>query len=155
MRRALGPLLLGLLILAAAVPFVLPLRDGRPLLDYRRIDWPHLPDIPGPVLGGDAAPAAAVTVYKWRGDDGEWQFGGSPPAAGVPFETVSVDPEANRVEGIRSAPAEPVMAPAAAPTGAAGAYSPARIQRTLDEAREVQSLLNQRAQQQAEVLRAR
>ena len=154
MRRALGPLLLGVLILAAAVPFVLPLKDGRPLLDYRRIDWPTLPDIRMPATGGDVTPATPVTVYKWRGADGEWQFDSHPPAGGVPFEAVSVDPGANLVEGIRPAPADPVTVPVA-PAAVGEAYSPGGFQRTLEEAREVQSLMNQRAEDQADALRAR
>ncbi len=158
MKRALGPVLLGVLVLAAVVPFVLPWKDGRPLLDYRQLRWPALPDIRLPAADTDQAAQAPVTVYKWRDAAGAWQFGGSPPDNGVPFETVSIDPGANRLQGIDPARADVVTtahSAASPPTDVADAYSPARIQQTLEAAREVQSALNRRVEEQAALLHAR
>lgn len=151
MNRAFARILLGTVVVAAVVPFVLPLRDGRPLLDYRQIRLPGLPEIEMPAAGGDATAAAPVTFYKWRGPEGEWQFGNTPPAQGIPFEIVSVDPGANLYQGI-SAPAPAAATPPSAPATVAETYSPARVQQALDQARKVQSMMNQRASDQEAVL---
>lgn len=151
--RTLARLLLGILVIAVAVPFVLPLRDGKPLLDYRRIRLPDLPELSLPRPGPEGDAAAAVTFYKWRDTDGGWQFDSNPPAPGIPFEIITVDPGANAIQGINAAPPEVESPAAAAPPTLTETYSPEDIQEVLGKAREVQSLMNRRAEEQASVLR--
>ena len=39
---------------------------------------------------------ASTILYKWRDAQGRWQYGGSPPA-GVSYQEVEVNPDANVV----------------------------------------------------------
>ncbi|MFA5529216.1 MAG: DUF4124 domain-containing protein [Thiohalomonadaceae bacterium] len=147
MNRVIARILLGTLFLAVAVPFVLPLKQGKPLLDYRQLSLPGLPDIPR--MDTDSAPPSAVTVYRWRGTHGEWHFGNVPPAQDIPVEVVRIDPDANTFQGHSAVPARvpPVTVP--------GAYSAERIQQAFSQTREAQALMNSRAAEQEAVLQAR
>ncbi|MGD8576077.1 MAG: DUF4124 domain-containing protein [Thiohalophilus sp.] len=35
------------------------------------------------------------TLYRWQDPDGQWQISDSPPQAGIPYETLRYDTEAN------------------------------------------------------------
>lgn len=158
MSRTFVRALLGALVLAGVIPFVLPLRDGKPLLDYRLLSAPELPRLTLP--DGETA-SAPVTVYKWRGADGEWQFGNAPPAQGTRFEVVTVDPEANLIQALKpqaavAAPADPATPPAGSPIGnPIDAYSPANIQQTLDKAQAARSAMDRHTAAQEAMLDGR
>ncbi len=150
MKRSLTPILLGTLVIAGVVPFILPLKNGKPLLDYRQIRAPSLPDIGVAEFGTNSVNQEPVTVYKWRGTDGEWQFGSNPPGNGIPVDVV-------RIELDQTVSSPPPDAGTGAPAGAsdtvADVYSPTRIQHTIEQARQVQSMLNQRAKDQEAMAR--
>ncbi|HEX2190981.1 MAG TPA: DUF4124 domain-containing protein [Longimicrobiaceae bacterium] len=61
-----------LAVLAGTVAFVAPLKDGRPLLDYREVKGPFLRPAAGVVEGEGG-------VYKWQGEDGTWHYSNVPP----------------------------------------------------------------------------
>ncbi|MGE0080974.1 MAG: hypothetical protein AB7U81_06730, partial [Thiohalomonadaceae bacterium] len=114
---------------------------------------PDLPDLSVPKPGPDGVATAAVTFYKWRDKDGVWQLDSNPPAPGIPFEVITVDPGANAMQGISAAAPEAERPAAALPPSLTDTYSPGRIQEVLGKAHEVQSLMNRRAAEQASVLR--
>lgn len=60
--------------LAGVAAFVVPAKDGRPLLDFRGVKAKLLRA--APVAAGGAEGGG---VYKWKGDDGTWHYGNVPP----------------------------------------------------------------------------
>ncbi len=46
------------------------------------------------------AKEANPPLYKWKDDKGQWHITDQPPAAGVPFEKVSVNPDTNVVPAV-------------------------------------------------------
>ncbi len=130
-----------LLVAAAALPFVLPLREGKPLLDWRKLT---LPAPPLPTLG--APDAGPVSVYRWQDAQGQWQFSNEPPPEGMSYELQIIDPDANlmarlpqQVPGSRPPVTEPTAAPLAGVAGALETLEGARnVQRLVDEHYRVQ-----------------
>lgn len=145
--------LISLLILAAIIPFALPLKDGRPLLDWRQLTLPSLPSLPSVSMPEVALPGsgsdepASVTVYRWRDSDGVWQFGSAPPSTGA-YETVTVDPNTNLIAAPAPAPVAPPKAaePVAArkePT-IESPYSPDGVKKMMDDAKRVRDMMEDR-----------
>lgn len=147
---------LSLLILGGAVvaPFVLPLKNGRPLLDPPAMpSVPKLPDLSSFEAAGGEAPQP-VAVYRWRDEQGLLQLSHTPPPPGVPFETVAVNPAATNTLPGAAAP-KPAAAPAASPDAIPSpleAYSGAG--RLVQDARNIQSVLEERKAQQERQLEA-
>ena len=126
-----------LLIAGAAGVFLLPLKEGKPLFDWREIKGPEMPDMAAVkelsddlgldqlgdrVNGGsdDAyVPPAKVKVYRWQDADGNWQFSNEPPPTGVQFAEQNINPNTNV---IRSIPVDD--APAPQPSRSASVASP-------------------------------
>lgn len=84
-----GWLAMVLAVAAAAALFLLPVRDGRPLLDWRELAAPALEQL------GLPAPERRVTAYRWRDEQGAWHYSTERPPPGTEYETVRVDPDAN------------------------------------------------------------
>ncbi len=158
MRRLFIKLLLLVLLLAVVIPFALPLRDGKPLLSLSAIKWPTLPEVKLPKvelpqsldLSGDGA-TGPVTVYRWRDSDGAWQYSSTPPAAGIAYESRTVDTATNVVPPLApAAPAAPAAAAeekkedkAAAPV-APSPYSPDGVKKLFEDARGVRDMSHER-----------
>lgn len=158
MRRLFIKLMLLLVLLAVVIPFALPLRDGKPLLSLSAIKWPTLPEVKLPKvelpqsldLSGDGA-TGPVTVYRWRDSDGAWQYSSTPPAAGIAYESRTVDTATNVVPAlVPAAPAAPAAAAeekkedkAAAPA-APSPYSPEGVKKLFEDARGVREQSHER-----------
>ncbi len=72
----------------AALLFLAPLRDGRPLLspaDLRQMGVP-MPD-------------RTIRFYRWMDADGVPQHTAEPPPPGTPYDIIDVDPDANLMPG--------------------------------------------------------
>ena len=159
--RKMSRMLLLLLIFAAVVPFVYPLKNGKPLLSLDQLNLPSLPDISLPDIslpevsspsGPSGNESAPVTAYKWRDAGGNWQFGGEPPQ-GVPYETVVLDPNANLIQGVKPAPEVPPEKPQqteeASPTGdgeVVFGYTPEKIEAMMEKTREVRDSMEKHYQ---------
>ena len=75
--------LLTIVVLACAMPFVMKGKDGRPLLQFSELKMPNLA-VPGKEsIGhltdtferdGPAGQSDKVTVYRWKDDQGIWHF---------------------------------------------------------------------------------
>lgn len=90
--------LLLVIFLAAAVVLAglyVPLRDGRPLLEGGRLDrvFQSMEDVSGADVPDSVGGQRVPSYYKWRGPNGNWQYGDHPPP-GVEAEPV----EAGRVQ---------------------------------------------------------
>lgn len=102
-RRRIIKLLLMLLVFSGILPFVYPF--GRPLLSLQTLSLANLkaiekslPELPTLPIG-DRRSGDTVTIYRWRDNNGNWSFGSEPPQ-GVKYETFSVNPDANLIQGL-------------------------------------------------------
>ncbi len=105
------------------------------------VELPFSGDLPG--LSGNRE----VTVYRWRTDAGSWEYGQAPPE-GIPFEEVTVDPDANLLPALESSGenSEPEE------TGSASSLEMAAPGDYLDQAREVKRALADRNRRQQEAI---
>ncbi len=102
--------LLALLIIAAILPFVLPLGEGgKPLLELPRFSAPTLPEV-DPRQWLEEQPDSEVTVYRWRDAEGNWHYGERPPE-GVAYEERVLDTNTNLIQAPPSSRPEPAPAP--------------------------------------------
>jgi len=150
------------LVLGLAGPFILKKPDGTPWMDARML----LPDVqswgreltawwektkhkaPESVGGGGGKP---TEVYRWRAEDGSWQFSDKPPVQGS-AETIAVDPNANLIQGLPEP--EPEIEPEKAEAKDSGinlpmpmTISPDKVQKLKQDAEAVQQLMDDRARQ--------
>lgn len=96
------------------------------------------------------------TVYKWVDENGVTQYSSEPPPANIAKQTLELDPNTNIVQGLRpedeeeetphAGPSEPIL-----PQGPI--YSPENVKKLIDDAKNVQNLLNERYQKQEEMLK--
>jgi len=94
-------MLVVLVVIVGIFPFILPLKDGKPLLKWSDIsmpkqlkvpalsDLPDMPDLPDVSDLYSGSSDVSVTVYKWRDANGNWHFGDAPPAD-VSYERITV-----------------------------------------------------------------
>lgn len=151
LARKMITLLFLLLALAVLVPFALPLKDGKPLLAWNDIRLSALPKLQLPQWTGSTAreEPAQVTVYRWRDEQGVWQYGSTPPSDGRPYESRSVDTAAN-ADLFPSAPRQeqPAAAKTAEPQpvqpAQASPYSAEGIQKLFDDARSLRDMSHER-----------
>ncbi len=150
-RKMLRMLLL-LLVFAAVVPFVYPLKNGKPLLSLEQLRLPSLPELSLPELPlpspNNAAGNGTVTAYKWRDAQGNWQFDSEPPKD-VAYETMELDPNTNLIQGMKAAPspapAEPAMTEKPRQPGDGEVefgYTPEKIEAMMEKTRQVRDALD-------------
>lgn len=150
------------LMLALIGPFYLRAPDGRPLLTFQDIKpdfmvslsgwWRDISKEAGKTVGNEHF--GETRVYKWKDAEGVWQMSDSPPVDETEYETVWVDPDANLIKGLSPEELEltlegdPNSAPS--PTPAVDiplplTVSPEQLNKLLDDVKDVQSLMDQRA----------
>lgn len=136
------------LVLALAGPFLMRGPDGQPLYTPAQA-WRSLTASMPALDMPDVVPSEPVAVYRWQDDDGQWHFSGSPPAEGMPFTVLEIDPKTNAVG---TAPEPPPEAAVADVEGEApeerlgpedamyGPYpNPEAVRQLIDDARALQS----------------
>ncbi len=152
-------LLITALVLAVLLPFtVLKGKDGRPLMS---LDSLKMPDIAAPKLPDSAKlpeletePGREDIVYQWRDEEGMLHFTTEPPPAGTEYVVKGYDPQANLIQSVELEP-EPVenVSPTGMDTGQisldiGNPYSPANVKKLVDDAKQIQKILNDRYEQQ-------
>ncbi len=95
------------------------------------------------------------TFYKWKDEFGQWHFGEKAPD-GVKSISINYNPDENVISSVKIKAKETIkkgfsMPSSDAPSGA-DAYNPAQIQKTLQDAKNIQNLINQRYKEQQEAL---
>lgn len=156
-----APMLLIVLIIAAIAPFALPLKNGEPLLKWSDISMPKLPSIPKlptlPNLNSDEKEKSApITTYKWKDANGNWHLGDTPPVD-FEYETVITDPNTNLIQGstatFSETPSAPVKErPMPSTYSPTMAYDSEKVGKIIDSARNIDKLLQQRKEQQDQLL---
>ena len=157
-------LMLALLVIAMLLPFtVLKDDSGKPLLSFSNLSLPDfsLPDF-GKVEklapGGGLGASNEVLFYRWYDAEGNVQFSNEPPPAGIEYTVKGYDPEANVIQAVKPEATTDAPRPAAESDAEqesgkiANPYSPESIEKLFEDAKNVEKLLNQRFEQQEQVL---
>ncbi len=157
-------LLLTLLVLAVLAPFTILKDDsGRPLMSFNDLKMPDVvPEIADEI---PMQPSAQDVVYQWKDSEGNLHFSSDPPPEGVDYTTRSFDPNTNVIQSVKKKDDSGLLAsdtPGTASTdgegegeeedGIGNPYTPQKIEKLFDDAREVQEKLNERYQKQQEIL---
>lgn len=163
MRKTIRLLLL-LLLFIVIFPFVYPWKDGKPLLSWSELTLPELPSIELPKMpriplpGKEETarePNQPVKLYRWQGVDGSTQFSNEPPAQGVAYEVVEVNPDTNLIRAVPTTGTDEEMKPETTGIGEGSGslpspltVSPGEALQLIEDARKVQQLSDQRLRQQ-------
>jgi len=161
-------LLLFVVVLAVAAPFIIKDERGRPLMSLSRLHMPALskpplPDIKGalgqiknhlPTLGDDSG-HSTLTAYKWQDAQGNWHYSDH-RQAGRSNVAVSVNPDANVIH-LDQAPAPGKTTPQSTrPTKAPAKTQPwsplANATHTLQQARHVNQLVQDNFNRQQAII---
>ncbi|UXD86004.1 DUF4124 domain-containing protein [Thalassolituus hydrocarboniclasticus] len=126
------------LLLAIAAPYFIKGPDGKPLLSFEQTD------------GLLSSEDTRQTYYKWQDKSGVWHFGDDIPE-GVTAQAVDIDTAANVVqsvkltgkEGADSTENKTQQEPALTLPGLPMTVNPADIPKLLEDASNVQSLVDQ------------
>lgn len=147
------------LVLGLAGPFILKKDDGTPWMDAREF----IPDVqswgrdlkawwartkrqvPESVGGGDGE---KTTVYRWQAEDGSWQFSDKPPVQGS-AETITVDPNANLIQGLPEPEPEPQEQEESSGVNmpVPMTISPDQVKKLKEDAEAIQQIMDDRARQ--------
>jgi len=154
-------LLITALVLAVLLPFtVLKGKDGRPLMSFDQLKVPDLamPEVPDSLNlpeNGQGGNREDI-IYQWRDAKGKLHFTSAPPAEGIEYTAKGYDPNANLIQSIEvkheeteTTAVEPAINK---PSDIGNPYSPKNIQKLIDDAKNVQSLMNERMKQQEALL---
>ena len=97
-------------------------------------------------------------VYQWRDENGMLHFATEPPPAGTEYTVKGYDPQANLIQSVKPEP-EPVedTSPTGLDTGQVSLdignpYSPENVKKLVDDARQIQKILNDRYEQQEAIM---
>jgi len=159
-----GKLLIAVLIIGIMLPFtILKGPDGKPLMSISDLKLPKFstPDLPElPDLGGTSDSASVNgnnIIYKWTDAQGQLQFSSSPPPEGTEYTAKGYDPNTNLIQAVEI-PAEEVEVKTEAPESGKPAgslddigevYSPEKIEKLFEDAKNIEKLLNDRLKNQS------
>ena len=158
-------LMLALLVIAMLLPFtVLKDDSGKPLLSFSSLSLPDfsLPDFGQAeklAPGGGQGASNEVLFYRWYDTEGNVQFSNEPPPAGIEYTVKGYDPNTNVIQAVNPEATTTDASRPAAENDAeqesgkiANPYSQESIEKLFEDAKNVEKLLNQRFEQQEQVL---
>jgi hypothetical protein len=159
-------LMFAALFITALLPFTFLKDDnGDTLMSFSDFSLPDIsmpdismPDLTGFSSGNKITPASDDDLrgkdifYKWYDSSGNVQFTSEPPPKGVEYTLKGFDPDANVIQAVEisaedSATDEstPVQQKSATPEGDVNPYSAESIKKLLEDTKNIEKLLNQRA----------
>lgn len=157
-------LIFAALVIAILLPFtVLKGKDGRPLMSFKDLKMPQIamPSMPKQVELPDVLekPAGQDLVYQWRDAEGSLNFTSQPPPAGIEYTVKGYDPRTNLIQSVKlneedaadnsTADSEQNSAAQVEKASDIGnPYSPEKIEKLFNDAKNVEKLLNDRLKQQ-------
>jgi hypothetical protein len=155
-------LMFAALFIAILLPFtILKGKDGRPLMSFSDLKMPSisLPKIP------DSKPPASISkgmtgkdiIYQWRDAEGNLNFTTQQPPAGIEYSVKGYDPRTNLIQSVKieeepevsvtdSEQNDRVQVKGASDIG--NPYSPEKVEKLFNDAKNVEKLLNDRMKQQ-------
>ncbi len=175
MKMLIFKAILVVLIALGASNYLVYLQTGKAPFDFNDLQLPdmptdlipselpkvslQLPDISLDSLKQDkpAANAGTDTIYKWVDENGVTQLSSEPPPAQQNAQILVVDPNANVIQsaGQVSGPEtddKQATATAPSPLLQGQVYSPSQVNKLMDDAKNVQQLLNDRYENQRRVI---
>lgn len=144
-------LLLLALVVAAVLPFITLGPNGNALLKLPDLKFPdinmtEIPEDPVTQQKTVSDDVESALVYKWRDSDGHTHYTSDPPPQGVQSEMLSLRPGTNVVPTIKPPqPSKQVTKPKIEKDSLGSVYSPANVRQLIEDARNVQNILNERA----------
>jgi len=150
MKKMIFKALFMLLVVTGLSNYLIYLNTGQApfTIDSFKLDNISAPDL------GNLAPQGDDTAYKWVDENGVTQYSSEPPPEHIRAQTLTIDPNTNLVAGTK--PKEEKKDPPKTPSGAAlptgNIYKPETINKLMDDAKNVQTLLEDRKAQQDKVL---
>ena len=156
-------LMLAVLVLALLLPFTL-LKDeqGDTLMSLSDISLPDF-SLPNMSSAKKLVPATGVssgmdTFYKWYDDEGNVQFTTEPPPDGVEYTVKEFDPDTNVIQAVEVPDKEPQpeisdiridnQVAGQSPDEDLNPYSKERIEKLMEDTKNIEKLLNQRVRDQ-------
>ncbi len=97
-------------------------------------------------------PLANDTAYKWTDENGVVHYSTEPPANVAKAERIEVDPNTNLIQGVEVPQPETSAPESAQEPTLSNPYSAKGIQETLDKARNVQKILDERHEKQKKLM---
>ncbi len=91
-----------------------------------------------------------VQIYKWRDEKGIMQFSNTPPPTGGNAERVELDPNSNLMQAVKVPEKEEEKE--VVQTKPPNPYSPSGMQKTMEDVRGVEDMLNKRHEKQQKAL---
>ena len=155
-------LMVAVLIIGMLLPFTfLKGKDGKPLMNFGNLkmpgfSMPDLPKISGSKNVDTVNNGSPNSIYEWKDAEGNLQFSNSPPAEGIEYSVREYDPNTNVIQSIEL-PAEETEASGTEPqtnqkiisSGDPGdVYSPDRVKKLIDDAKNIENILNDRLKKQ-------
>lgn len=154
-------LMIALLFIAVMLPFtILRGPDGDTLMSFSRLELPDfsLPEMPAggkitaPLDGSDGKDI----VYKWHDAEGNLHFTTELPPAGIDYSVMGIDPNTNVIQAVKPIEEEEEekedeaeQASQTKKTDEIGnPYSPEKIEKLFEDAKNVENLLKQRIKDQ-------
>jgi len=111
---------------------------------------PLLPKVSVPSL-----PAKKDTAYKWTDEKGVVHYTTEPPQqASADLEKLEVNPGQNVIQSVKPRPADNKQAPSKDPASDSlqSPYSPGAAKKLIEDAKNVQNLLNERYERQNQII---
>jgi len=150
------------LIIAVLLPFtVLKGKDGKPLMSFSDLKAPDIKvpevDLPGalPASQPKDSMQGKDVVFQWRDAQGNLHFSSKPPRDGSEYSIKGYDPTQNLIQSVKPKVEAPkvdsVQIKTELPESKAdvgSAYSPEKVKQLMDDAKNVEQLLQQRMKQQ-------
>ncbi len=165
--RRIVKLIVGGLVVGVLLSFAyLKDEDGKALLnlsnwqvpefEFPEFPLPEMPDLPSSEEPDKTGPPQlGRPIYQWSDTDGNLQFSGEPPAAGIEYTVQAYDPNINVILSVKTDPQESESDPQTQSPEAIGtaedsgnAYSLEGIEKIFEDVNNIEKLLNQRFKNQ-------
>ena len=146
-------LMIAAVVLAVLIPFTfLKGKDGKPLMSLDKLKAPELsmPKLADVEISKDSG--RNDIIYQWRDAKGELHFSSSPPPEGIQYTSKGYDPNTNLIQSVQVKPEEPEKPVAETQikktVDIGNPYSPQNVEKLINDAQNVQNVLNDRLKQQ-------
>ncbi|MCZ6883486.1 MAG: hypothetical protein O7F15_10875 [Gammaproteobacteria bacterium] len=165
--RRIVKLIVGGLVVGVLLSFAyLKDEDGKALLNlsnwqvpefkFPEFSLPEMPDLPSSEEPDKTGPPQlGRPIYRWSDTDGDLQFSGEPPAAGIEYTVQAYDPNINVILSVKTDPQESESDAETRPPetistteDSGNAYSLEGIEKIFEDVNNIEKLLNQRFKNQ-------
>ena len=152
-------LMIAVLFIAVMLPFtILRGPDGDTLMSFSKFELPDF-SLPGMPDGGEITNPLGSSdgkdiVYKWHDTEGNLHFTTEPPSGGIEYSVMGFDPNTNVIQAVKlpeevEQEVEEEQESESKKVGEIGnPYSPEKIEKLIDDAKNVENLLKQRIKDQ-------